>query len=121
MTPVQKNGANSIGRIRSKGGEALFVCNKTRDIKDKWSVPKGRSSADFARGVVDISITTTGRHPQITCTGGEDGVPILTGGLGDAVSWLRNRNQCSELLARIVVLNIRKSLVIGLLETDLGG
>lgn len=44
-----------IGRIRSKGDEALFGGSNTQDMKDKWGVPKGRPLADFAPEVVNIS------------------------------------------------------------------
>ena len=44
-----------IGRIRSKGDEVLFGGKNTQDMKDKWSVPKGRPLADFAPEVVNIA------------------------------------------------------------------
>ena len=46
---------DGIGRIRSKGDEALFGGKNTQDMKDKWHVPKGRPLADFAPEVVNIA------------------------------------------------------------------
>jgi DNA-damage-inducible protein D len=46
---------DGIGRIRSKGDEALFGGENTGDMKKKWGVPKGRPLADFAPEVVNIA------------------------------------------------------------------
>ncbi len=46
---------DGIGRIRSKGDEALFGGKNTQQMKDKWGVPKGRPLADFAPEVVNIA------------------------------------------------------------------
>ena len=46
---------HGIARIRSKGDEALFGGKNTQDMKDQWSVPKGRPLADFAPEVVNIA------------------------------------------------------------------
>lgn len=44
-----------IGRIRSKGDEALFGGHTTKMMAEKWDVPKGRPIADFAPEVVVIA------------------------------------------------------------------